>query len=138
MMLVGIAGIVWIAAKKGTPFKQILHSEKIKIGVDAAKKITAERGIQAVEKLLRQAKIYAMRLERFFTARLEALVARKNGKPNNAENVFWKNMRGRAVGLKKTKSSSRVADDIAPASSTKGDEVLARLTKERDSEKEKS
>lgn len=93
MMIVGIAGIIWMVTKKVLPFRQILQVEKIKARLEMTKKLASERGVPVAEKLLRQAKIYAMRLERFFASRLEALVARKNKDGEAPGASFWKNFR---------------------------------------------
>lgn len=103
MTLIGIAGIIWMVAKKGFPLKQILRVEKVRAWIKIARTWIAEHGIKAVEKLLRQAKIYTMRVERFFSSLIEKLVARKNteGKKEQERLSFWKSLR----------KPDRVADD---------------------------
>ena len=95
-MLAGIAGILWLITQKNFPIKETFQIDKIRARLAIVKKWIAEHGMPLAEKLLRQAKIYAMRLERFFAAKLEMLVARKktshDAKPEKPAS-FWEEIR---------------------------------------------
>lgn len=132
MVLVGLAGMAWILAKNGSPFRHVLDMEKVRRGADAAKRIAAERGVQFAEKALRTAKILAMRLERFFSAGLEAIAAHKKGA--DAAGSFWRSVRERKIILRKSaRRRSSPAEELSPGTTPANEEeVLARFAKERD------
>jgi hypothetical protein len=114
MVLVGLAGILWMAGKNEFLLKRVLQTSQFKMRLETVRKLAAERGTVAAEKVLRSAKIYAMRLERFFALRLESLVERKNKKLTETGASFWKTVRDRSVSLRKPKtlSSSRRDSDF--------------------------
>lgn len=112
-MLVGIAGILWLITQKGFPIKEVLQIDKIQPRLLIAKKWITEHGMPLAEKILRQAKIYTMRLERFFAAKLEILVARKKNTPDTKPEKpasFWDEIRKPNKKAAKGKNSDEAKD----------------------------
>jgi hypothetical protein len=134
MMLIGLAGMAWMVARGANPFRHVLDWGKVRIGVEAARKIASERGVRVAEKALRMAKILAMRLEQFFSAGLERIAAHKRGA--DATGSFWKSVRERKIILRKSSRRSPLPPQdnlVTPIAGN--DEVLARFAKEREEER---
>lgn len=132
MIVVGLAGMAAIVIRKGFPFKNVIEWDRVRRKTEIARKVALERIMHLMEKMLRRAKILAMRLERFFSGRLESLVARKSDAPQKSS--FWENIRGRRIALRKAKTSRQPPAEIASPDEKMSESVLARLAKERDEE----
>jgi hypothetical protein len=131
LMLIGLAGMAWIAARPESPFRSIINFERIILFLQKCRQIAGKNGMRLAEKSLRSAKILSMRLERFFSSRLEMLIANKKELESSS---FWKSVRERKIKLRKLGSQGSSPSINTSESDEKNSEILARLSsKERNS-----
>jgi hypothetical protein len=110
-MLIGLAGMAYIVSRGFNPIKSLSSRWKM-FGeiLDNLRAIFLDKGIKILEKMLRKAKIYSMRLEQYFSLKLQKIADHKNG---NAERdiSFWRQLREKTVFLNKAKNISK---DLPP------------------------
>jgi hypothetical protein len=141
LVLVGIAGMAWVIARWGFPWGTTVSLERLAALVMHGRQTIARRGLVAVERSLRKAKILAMRAEQFLEARLRALAANKKeiAKPTEG-GTFWKSIRERATPFVKPPRRTPPPVSGGRGSTVRNDEddVLMRLTSGKGNESESS
>lgn len=133
LILAGIAGMAWIVARYGFPWGQVISPERVRTWVESARETAVTRGLVAVERGLRKAKIFSMRFEQFLAGRLEALAKNKKAGGAPATGAFWKNIRERTITLAKPRRKRPAIPEthgniVLKKDGTEG--VLMRITKD--------
>ncbi len=136
MMLIGLAGMVWMSAKNGFPFRSLLNFEKLHNIYEIIRKKAAERGLKFAEKSLRIAKIITLRIERFLSLRLEMLGERKKREDKTASS-FWKDVRERKIMIRKPSASLQKFNLDQESFGGRSEDILSRFAKKNQEKNQK-
>lgn len=148
LMLLGIAGmaaLVLRGARRSPQFWELAleaagaRGKRLAEAAERSKVYASKKAFRAAEKTLRLAKIISLRLDNFFSKKLEAIIKKRSHDVLHRD--FWKKVRERRVMIKKPPAgeSAIMPLDESPGSKnmTSKEEVLARFAKQDGAEEEK-